>query len=142
MTKFTDDQLDRIYARTGGHCHICRGRMARANYGRPGTRGEWSVDHSVPQVKGGSHHLNNLYAAHWSCNSSKGAGANRSARAVHGYRQAPLAHSAKKEAVAGNAIAGGALGLLAGALIGGPVAAVICLTIGACVGADADPHPT
>ncbi|MEW8252565.1 MAG: HNH endonuclease [Candidatus Thiodiazotropha endolucinida] len=88
--KADDNKLERIYRRTDGQCHICRKRLCFGNYGAIGKRGAWEIEHSRPRSKGGTDHLNNLYAACISCNRSKGNGTTASARGANGYRTAPL----------------------------------------------------
>lgn len=68
---YTVEQLDLIYQRTSGKCHLCHDPLARSNYARFGERGAWEVEHSVPRARGGTDRLNNLYAAHICCNRSK-----------------------------------------------------------------------
>lgn len=94
--KFSDEQLEKIFDKTCGECHICRKRLAYSNYGKVGRRGAWEVEHSNAQANGGTHNLNNLYAAHIRCNRSKGKCSTRSARARHGFRCAPYSQQRKK----------------------------------------------
>jgi len=65
---YSEDELDRIFSRTRGKCHLCHGQLARSNYAREGERGAWEVEHSVPRSRGGTDHLNNLFASHIECN--------------------------------------------------------------------------
>lgn len=95
--KFSDEQLEAIFDKTDGDCHICRKRLAFSNYGQFGRRGAWEVEHSNARANGGTHSLNNLYAAHIRCNRSKGKCSTRSARARHGYRCAPLSQKRKEQ---------------------------------------------
>jgi len=69
---FSDDDLNEIYDRTSGYCHICHRKLAFINYGVLGARGAWEVEHSKPQARGGTHMRTNLYAACIPCNRSKG----------------------------------------------------------------------
>ncbi len=94
--KFTDEQLEIIFDKTCGECHICRKRMCFSNYGQFGQRGAWEVEHSNARANGGTHSLNNLYAAHIRCNRSKGKCSTRSARGRHGYRCAPYSQPRKE----------------------------------------------
>lgn len=128
---FNEEELNRIYERTSGYCHICHKKLAFKNYGKVGARASWEVEHSNPQAKGGSNHLNNLYPACISCNRSKGASSTASARAKNGKTRAPLSLEKRKNAKAGNALAGGTLGAMVGGAMAGPVGALL----GACVGA-------
>lgn len=70
---FSDEQLDRIFAKTDGRCRFCGKQLSRSNYGCRGRRGAWAVDHSVPAAGGGSSHMNNLFATCYACNEDKGA---------------------------------------------------------------------
>lgn len=69
--KYLSERLRRIYDKTDGNCHLCRGSLAFSNYGNLGSRGAWEVDHSIPKAKDGTDNLNNLFPAHTSCNRSK-----------------------------------------------------------------------
>lgn len=95
--KFTNEQLEVIFDKTCGQCHICRKRMCFSNYGQFGRRGAWEVEHSNPRANGGTHNLNNLYAAHMRCNRSKGKCSTRSARTRYGYRGAPFSEKRKEQ---------------------------------------------
>lgn len=64
--------LNTIYKKSGGYCHLCNKKLSRSNYGVHGTKGAWHVDHSKSRAKGGTDHMNNLYAACISCNLEKG----------------------------------------------------------------------
>ncbi len=87
---FTDEELNYIYDRISGYCHICRKKLAFKNYGLFGARSAWEVEHSNPKSRGGTNHLNNLYAACIPCNRSKNNLSTRTARAAYGNRKAPL----------------------------------------------------
>ena len=67
-----EDTLDWVYDRTNGYCRYCGMKLARINYGRPGARGAWEVDHSVPVALGGTDYLRNLWPACIECNRDKG----------------------------------------------------------------------
>ena len=67
-----EDTLDWVYDRTGGYCRYCEKKLSRINYGPPGARGAWEVDHSVPQSLGGTDYLSNLWPACIECNRNKG----------------------------------------------------------------------
>lgn len=135
---FNEAELNQIYDRTSGRCHICHKKLAFKNYGTVGARAAWEVEHSVPQAKGGTDHLNNLYPACISCNRSKGASSTVSARAKHGKTRAPLSADKRKKTRAGNTFAGGALGAMVGS-VGGPVGAFIGACLGASLGHSHDP---
>lgn len=55
--------ISRVYARTGGQCHLCL-RPIDFNEG-------WHQDHVVPLSRGGLHAYGNLAPAHAFCNMSK-----------------------------------------------------------------------
>jgi 5-methylcytosine-specific restriction endonuclease McrA len=67
-----DGRLNTIYDKTGGYCSYCEKKIAWANYGAPGRKGSWEVDHSIPLARGGTDHLNNLVPACTWCNREKG----------------------------------------------------------------------
>ncbi|HPD13633.1 MAG TPA: HNH endonuclease [Planctomycetota bacterium] len=137
---WTDEQLRRIYDRTQGKCHICGKKLALKNYGVHGSRGCWSVEHSHARALGGSDHGNNLYPACISCNSSKGSGTTRSARAQHGRTRAPLSRKAERKVRVKNAVAGAGIGAVIGGVLGGPPGAVVGGLFGGAVGHEADPE--
>lgn len=131
---YSDEELTVIFDRTDGKCHICGDRLAFRNYAKPNSAwGAWEVEHSNPKAKGGTNRRNNLYAAHITCNRSKGARSTRSVRAQHGRTAAPLSAKRKQQLKTGNAVACGGLGLLLGSL-GGPVGAITVATLGAVLG--------
>ncbi len=47
-----------ILQKTGGHCHLCGGRI----------EGEWQADHVFSHALGGKHHIDNFLPAHSTCN--------------------------------------------------------------------------
>jgi len=136
--KRENGSLRRIFARTEGKCHICRKRLCFGNYGARDRKGAWEIEHSIPVSKGGTDHLNNLYAACIQCNRSKGAATTRTARARNGYRGAPLSKKRRTK----NAWTLGAAGTLA-ALFVPPhvrlVAALLGATVGATIGYRSEP---
>jgi CRISPR/Cas system Type II protein with McrA/HNH and RuvC-like nuclease domain len=69
---YSDEDLNYIYDKADGHCYYCDKKIDWSNYGRPGEKGAWSVDHMRPVSRGGTDHLNNLVPACITCNSSKG----------------------------------------------------------------------
>lgn len=130
---YSDDQLNRIYDRTSGYCHICYKKLSFVNYAQYGAHGAWEVDHSKAKAHGGTNHGNNLYPACISCNRSKRAGSSRAARTRNGQYRAPYSRarvSAKRNdnqlsgAITGGIIGspfglgGMAVGALLGALFG------------------------
>ena len=70
--KWDDETLDWVYDRTDGCCRYCGKRIYRNNYGMPGERGAWEVDHSVPIALGGTDYLRNLWPSCTECNRDKG----------------------------------------------------------------------
>ena len=94
---YTNTQLNDIYDRTDGQCYICRKKLIWSNYGDPGNRGAWEVDHSNPRVKGGTDRILNLYAACIPCNRSEGSKSTRSQRTQFGYIKAPESRRKKAE---------------------------------------------
>lgn len=135
---FTDDRLRHIHQRTEGRCHICRKQLSLRNYGVLGKRGAWEVEHSKPRSKGGTDHMNNLYAACIACNRKKGNSSSVSARSANGYKCAPPSKAKRGE----NTVAGGALGALAFLLVPPHLrfaAAVVGGVVGAVVGKSYEP---
>ena len=140
--KFTSQQLAAIYRRTSGYCHLCHKKLARRNYGRPGARGAWEVEHSIPQSIGGTHHSNNLYPACCSCNRQKGCVSTRTTRRWNHKTKAPLSVERRKIAKTENTFLGAVGGGLAGLLLGGPVLGVIGALTGGSVGKSLNPDRT
>jgi len=129
-----EDTLDEVYHKTDGKCHICGKKLSRINYGSPGSKGAWEIEHSNPRAEGGTDHLNNLYPAYVTCNRSKGTRSSRSARAEHGRTRAPYSRQKKQEkrqasAVKGAVVFGTILGLLFGVkagVAGASISGLIC----------------
>ncbi len=128
---YDNDKLRRVFERTDGECHICRGKLSFSNYGKADKRGGWEVEHSVPRSRGGSDSLNNLYPAHVACNRSKGSSDSRSARREHGFQAAPLPAKIKTR----NAITGGALGTVAAYILVPPHLRLVAMLVTAVAGA-------
>ena len=135
---YTNQELRYIYDRTSGKCHLCQKKRAFTNYVIRGARGSWEVEHSRAQANGGTHRLNNLYAACISCNRGKGARSTRSVRTRNGYTKAPLSKTARSGAKSTNAVGGALLGGLAGTILG-PWGAVAGAALGAKLGYDSNP---
>jgi 5-methylcytosine-specific restriction endonuclease McrA len=131
--------LKRIFRKTQGYCHICWGRLILTNYGCQGNTGAWEVEHHRCRVKGGSDHINNLYAAHISCNRSKGTTSSKSARAANGVTRAPYSRKKIAKIKKSNATTGAVVGGLIGT-IGGPVGIFIGATLGNLIGRDSSPR--
>ena len=136
---YSTEQINAIYDRTSGYCHICHRKLAFCNYGRVGERGAWEVEHSRPRARGGSSRLCNLYAACIWCNRSKGKGSTRTARAYHGNKRAPLSHERRQEAKQRQALAGAAVLGTFGGLAFGPLGAVGGALLGAALGDSQNP---
>jgi hypothetical protein len=137
--------LGMIFGRTNGRCHICGEKLSFNNYGKIGEKGAWEIEHSHPRSKGGSDHLNNLYASCISCNRSKGTHTTQTARSWHNRTKAPLSKTQRERVKCSNAIWGALIFGAIGAVIAGPlgIARGVCLLVGAAlggkVGYDADP---
>jgi HNH endonuclease len=123
----TNKDLNSIYDRTDGACHICDKKLSFKNYGVSGTHGAWEIDHSVPRASGGTNHRSNLFAACIRCNRSKGSDSTRAARSQHGRSAAPLSKAKKAELREENALVGALTAGLFALLLGGsgPTALVI-----------------
>ena len=70
---FDDETVNDVYEKTDGYCYYCSKRLSFENYGRPGNRGAWEIDHSNPKSKGGTDYLRNLVPACVACNRDKSA---------------------------------------------------------------------
>jgi hypothetical protein len=130
---YSDEQLERIYYRTSGYCHICHKRLSYVNYALYGERGAWEVEHSKPIARGGTSHGNNLFAACISCNRSKRHGSSRTARSRNGQSRAPYSRS-KVNARRDNNQLGG---MITGGIIGsrfGPRGPIVGALLGALFG--------
>lgn len=133
--RFTKEQLDQIYRKTSGYCHLCHTKLSRKSHGRAGQRGAWHVEHSVPRAKGGTDHLNNLKPACISCNLDKCAMTTRTARGWKGKTRAPMTVEKRKQAKSENALLGAVGGGVVGFAVAGPVGAAIgALAFGHLVG--------
>ncbi len=137
--QYTDAQLNQIYDRTSGKCHICGKKLSFSNYGLSGRKGAWHVEHSNPKAKGGTYHLNNLFAACVSCNQEKGIYTSKTARSWHNRKRAPLSRKKRKKAKTENAIIAGGIGAIIGGVVAGPPGAIIGGGIGAKLGHNVDP---
>jgi hypothetical protein len=135
---YTVHGLRTIYDRTSGYCHLCQKKLAFSNYGKAGSRATWEVDHSRAQSNGGTHRLNNLFAACISCNRGKGAQTTRIVRTRNGYTKAPSSKSARRIAKRWNAVGGAVLGAIPGALFG-PFGLALGALIGGKLGYDGNP---
>lgn len=136
---FTKQELNAIYRRSTGYCHLCHKKLSRNNYGAHGARGSWHVEHSKPRSRGGTDHINNLYAACIRCNLEKGDMTTRTSRKWNDKTCAPLSPEKRKQAQFENGFAGAITGGLAGVVVAGPIGAVIGVLTGACIGSSQNP---
>lgn len=140
---YDTETLRKIYAKTDGRCHICwneEGVIYFNNYGKPGARGAWEVDHSLARMLGGTNHLNNLWPAHVGCNRSRKAESIRKLRSSYGYVGSPLSAEAKEKIRVQNARMGAVTGGLVGLAAGGPAGAFLGAAIGTLLGRKQDPE--
>lgn len=137
---YSEEQLNRIYDRANGRCHVCRRRLAFTNYGSVGRPCAWEVDNSRPRARGGSDHGNNLYAAYIACNRSKQAVTSATARAREGFRRAPLSQKGRDARRASNTTTGAIVGGIAGALVLGPAGILLGGAAGGTFGNSRNPN--
>ena len=135
--KYTFEQLDAIYDKTSGKCHICGKKLARSNYGVPGARGCWEVERSVAVARGGTDSMNNLLAACISCNRLKGESTSRTARARNGRSRAPYSAAKVSKIKTGHAVSGAAIAGVA-TLFFAPELFLVAAIAGAVVGYEID----
>ena len=136
---FSQDSLRKIFDRIEGRCHICRGKLAFCNYGKVDNHGDWEVEHSKPKLRGGTEHLNNLYAAHSSCNRSKNNGLNEEERVKHGYKNAQFSERQRQRNTCMAVGIGNLIPLLVVPQIGIPIA-ITSAAIGTFVGYNTEPE--
>jgi 5-methylcytosine-specific restriction endonuclease McrA len=136
--RYTNDELNLIYDRTSGYCHICHRKLAFCNYAIQGAKGAWEVEHSCARANGGTDRLCNLYAACIACNRSKGTRTTRSVRAWNGTTRAPLSVAKRREAKRSRALAAATLGFAAGSVFG-PLGALTGALVGAAMGERGNP---
>jgi hypothetical protein len=130
---YSEESLNHIYDRTNGFCHICNKKLSFVNYGKPGRKGAWEVEHSRCKAKGGTNRLCNLFPACIACNRRKGTYTTKTARAWHGRTRAPLSKEARRKAQKSNTLAGAIIGGILSA-IAGPGGAAAGAAIGGLVG--------
>jgi uncharacterized protein YcfJ len=139
---YTKQQLDKIYRRTSGYCHLCHKKVFRSNYGSPGKRGAWEVEHSIARANGGTDHSNNLFAACCGCNRDKSTTTTRTARSWNGKTKAPLCPEKREVERTKNTFIG-AIGVgLVGLAIGGPVLGIVGAISGGAYGNSLNPDRT
>lgn len=135
---YSNDDLNFLYDKTAGRCHICRKRLAFSNYGVLGARACWEVDHSNARARGGTDYLRNLLPACIPCNRSKQHRSTRSARREFGYSRGPVSAAERTRRTNGNIARGGGAGAFLGGVVGGPVGAVVGGVLGGLIGYDID----
>jgi len=131
MRTFDEATRRTVFEKSNWLCHLCWQPMAYSNYGNHGARGAWEIDHSIPVARGGTDHLNNLYAAHTTCNRSKQARSSASIRRQNGHARPPMSAAAMEELKSGDAWTGAISGGLLGARFFGPPGLLIGAVIGA-----------
>lgn len=125
--RFSIKRQQQIFSRTSGYCHLCHAKLNFDNYGSLGKEGAWEVEHSTPQAKGGTHHLNNLYSACITCNRAKSDNSTRAARAKNGKKRAPLSVKKRRKAKAVNGIKGSVLGAIVGIVVSVDVSGTLAI---------------
>ena len=70
---FDSKTINYVYEKTDGYCNYCGKKLSFKNYGKPGNRGAWEIDHSKPKSKGGTNYRRNLIPACVACNRDKSA---------------------------------------------------------------------
>jgi 5-methylcytosine-specific restriction endonuclease McrA len=132
------ERKQRIYTRTNGYCHICHRKLSFTNYGVNGAKGAWHIEHSIPKAKGGSDHLNNLFAACIICNHEKGTKHTQTIRRRNGITRAPYSKAKKEKIKEENTL----MGMIGGGLLGtvfGPGGVIVCTILGGLFGEDLSP---
>ena len=139
---FNDEQLNWIYDRTNGKCHICGKKVFFVNYGNPKSKAAWEVEHSVPRAKGGTDYLRNLYPACIRCNREKSTATTRTARAWYGRTRAPMSKEKREQAKQRNAMVSAGLFGFIGAIIAPWTipGAILGIAIGSFLGYAIDPE--
>lgn len=137
---YADEELNVLYEKTDGRCHVCRKKLAFTNYGVSGRRGAWEVDHSVPRARGGTDRRSNLLPACIPCNRSKQARSTRSARAARGHTRRPMSRAEQDKSQTKNALVGGGAGAVLGAMFAGPPGALVGGLVGALIGGSGEEH--
>lgn len=132
--------LRKIYAKTDGYCHICHKKLCLQNYGERVLKGSWHIEHSIPKARGGSDHLNNLFAACIDCNIEKATLSSRAARSQYGNTRAPYSKWKKEGIRDDNTTAGALVGGGIGLAVGGPVGGIIGSFIGGLIGNNNSPR--
>ncbi|MDP3278605.1 MAG: HNH endonuclease signature motif containing protein [Deltaproteobacteria bacterium] len=143
--KYTAEELDKVYDRTDGRCHICTKKRDRQNYAREGLHG-WQVDHSKPIARGGTDSPQNWRMCCTGCNAAKGTMSARRAREEHGSRSPVSAKEVQRqraEMVRSAVLGAAALGCIAWYqwdLSTGVILAVAALALGIALALNFDPN--
>lgn len=132
------ERLQKFYRKTDGYCHICHKKLSFTNHGVHGAKGSWHIEHSVARAKGGSDHMNILFAACISCNIDKGTRHTKTARSQYGNSRAPYSKAKKKKIRSNNTAAGTIIGGALGSVFG-PVGTMVGAGIGAAIGNSSSP---
>ena len=112
--KYDNDQLNRIFDRTNGDCHLCAGPLLFEEYGDLLHLRAWEVDHDQPRARGGSDRETNLLPAHISCNRSKQDTSSVRVRASNGLAARSMSAGERRRARSGAVVLGAAGALAAG----------------------------
>lgn len=126
----SNDRLNDIFDKTDGQCHLCHKILSFSNYAAHGKRGCWEIEHSIPKGKGGTDHLNNLFAACIPCNREKGTSHTRTIRKRYEQTRAPYSRAKKEQINNENILLGTVLGFAAGRAVGGQWGGLIGAVIG------------
>ena len=137
---FSNGQLNTIYDRTAGRCHLCWKQLSFVNYGVYRARGAWHVEHSLAQARGGSHRAQNLFPGCIPCNLAKGTRSSRTVRAWHGRKRAPMCRARREQAQGEKIALGIVIGSLIGAAFWGARGALWLGLGGGCIGAAINPE--
>jgi hypothetical protein len=127
---FSLEEIEIVFDRTDGRCHLCRRKLAFRNYGSLGRRRAWEIDHSVPRARGGTGRINNLLPACVACNRSKRDAPTKTIRLCNGFTAAPLSKCEQRKRRSENAAAGATVCALIGVLAAGPAGLALCAAAG------------
>jgi hypothetical protein len=119
MASYAAEDLEHVFLKRRGRCHLCGDRVRFEHYGRTSRRG-WEIDHDHPLALGGEHHLDNLEPAHATCNRSKQAMPSEVFRSLLGLERPPLSADELEELAVSRLADGVLVGTAIGALLGAP----------------------
>ena len=128
-----------IFNRTDGQCHLCGKELTYRNYGKPGTRRCWEIEHSKPRALGGTDHGNNRKPACIGCNRKKGVLDARSIRRANGLKRSPISRNRREQISRKRRWIGTVSGALMGARLLGPPGFVAGAFIGLVAGNEFKP---